>query len=326
MRAVIPYDPNIAPYDYEQHRLASLGVNLQFCDQSEAGMVAAAADAEILFNNGNALSAAGLRQLRSCLLISFYGIGVDAVDVAAATELGIVVANAPLFGVEEVAEHALALLLACSRRLWQADRLVRDGGWDAAPLRPLRSLRGRTVGIVGFGNIGRALARKLLALGCDVLYCDPYVPEPPFPGPRSVTLHELLGAADFVSINAPRTPETTGLIGEPELARMKPSAFLVNTARGSIVQEAALARALHEGRIAGAALDVFAVEPLPLDSPLRDLPNVLLTPHIASMTEEAWARLKQEVCDAVECLVRGQWPRYVVNPAVRPRANLPSRA
>jgi len=322
MRAVIPRDPNLAPFDYEQRRLADLGVAVSFCGLTEAEMVAAAADAEVLFNAGNRLSAPALAQLRVCRLIAFYGIGVDAIDVPAATALGIVVANTPFFGVEEVADHALALLLACSRQLLRADRLVRGGGWRWDDLRPLRSLRGSTVGIIGLGNIGRAFAQRVMALGCDVLYFDPLLDGPPIPGPRPAPLDHLLSAADFVSIHAPRTPRTTGLLGERELRLMKPTAYLVNTARGPIIREHALVNALRERWIAGAALDVFEVEPPAADNPLLQLDNVLLSPHMASYTEQAWARLKEQACDAVERVARGEWPRHVVNRDVSPRVPL----
>ena len=322
MKVVIPNEPNFGPYGYEFERLGALGVEVALCGLSEAEIVAAARDAEVLCNNGNFLSRAALGQLPALQLIPFYGIGTDFIDVPAATELGIVVTNSPLFGVNEVAAHAVMLLMACARRLLASDRAVRRGDWDWSSFRPLRSLANSTVGVVGFGNIGRTFGRRMLGFGCRVLFYDPFVTSAPFEGPVPTPLDELLRQADYLSIHVPRTPQTSGLIGERELGLMKPTAFLINTARGAIVDEPALVRALAERRIAGAGLDVFVEEPLPLDHPFLGMDNVLLTPHTAGTTEESFHRLHVSACDRVEQLLRGQWPDHVVNPEVRPRAAL----
>jgi len=326
MKVVIPDARDFRPYHYEARRLAALGVEAVFCAMAEEAIARAAADAEVIFDVGNPLSRAMLERLPRLELIAFYGIGTDVIDVAAATELGIVVTNSPLYGVDEVADHAVTLLLACARRLRLSDRAVRRGDWDWSGLGPLHSLAGSTVGVVGFGNIGRRVGQRMLAFGCRVLFHDPHVPSAPFAGAEPVTLEALLRAADYVSLHVPRTPASVGLIGARELALMRPTAFLINTGRGVVVDEPALVRALRERRIAGAGLDVFAEEPLPPGHPLLALDNVVLTPHWAGYTEEAWDRQRVDACDAVERLRRGEWPEHVVNRGVTPRAPLRPQA
>jgi D-3-phosphoglycerate dehydrogenase len=322
VKVVIPDNPDFRPFDYERERLGALGVQVAFCGVPEGEIARAAADAEVLFDTSHPLSRATLERLPRLRLIAFYGIGTDFIDVPAATELGIVVTNAPLYGTNEVADHAVTLLLACSRRLRRADQVVRRGDWDWSSFRPLHSLAVSTVGVVGFGNIGRAFGRRMLAFGCRVLYHDPYVPEAPFEGAIPAPLQQLLREADYVSLHVPRTAESVDLIGARELALMKPTAFLVNTGRGAVVDQPALVQVLQQGRIAGAGLDVFAEEPLPPDHPLLALDNVILTPHWAGYSEEAWDRQRVVCCDAAEHVLRGEWPDNVVNPRVQPQVPL----
>jgi D-3-phosphoglycerate dehydrogenase len=250
-----------------------------------------------------------------------YGVGVDNVEVAAATELGIVVANVVDFCTEEVANHALLLLLACAKRLLPLDADLRAGHWRRTPLAGMPPVWGQTLGIVGLGNIGRSLARKALALQMTVLGYDPYFQEPP-DGVRLVELGELVADSDFVSICAPLTAETRHLIGAAELASMKSSAILINAARGPLVDEAALVEALRSGQIAAAGLDVFEEEPLPTDSALLTLGNVVLSAHTAGISEASTRRVKTEVGQAAAAVLSGRWPKSVVNPAVQPRATL----
>ncbi len=256
-----------------------------------------------------------IERAQRCRVIARYGIGVDNVDVAAATERGIVVTNVPDYCVEEVSDHALALLLACARKVALLDRGVRAGRWEARDAVPIRRLRGQVLGLVGFGKIPRLLAAKARALGLAVLACDPYLDAATCEahGARKVELGELLDQADFVSVHAPLTPQTRGLIGEAELRRMKPTAYLINTARGPIVQEAALLRALEEGWIAGAALDVLESEPPPAGHPLLRAPQVVLTPHVAFYSEESLQELQRKAAEEVARVLTGQPPRYPVN-------------
>jgi glyoxylate reductase len=242
--------------------------------------------------------------------ISNYAVGVDNIDVEAATARGIQVGNTPGVLTDTTADLAVALMLGISRRLVQGDAYVRRGEWRTWEPGLLlgHDLHGSTVGVVGFGRIGQAVARRLEGFGCEILHTSRAVREGAgsartgaIPN-HGVPLDELLERSDFVSLHAPLTPETRGLIGDEALARMKPTAYLVNTARGPIVDTDALRRALDAGRIAGAALDVTEPEPLPGDHPLLDAPNLLVLPHLGSATEATRARMAGM---AVENLLAG---------------------
>lgn len=254
---------------------------------------------------------AGRPRLR---VVARNGIGVDTVDVQAATELGVVVTNAPSVNADSVADFAFALLLALVRRVPEADRAVRAGAW---PRLVGVELRGKYLGIVGFGRIGQRVAERARGFGLRVVAYDPQ-PDLAAAGELGVELVEfprLLEEADFVSLHLPLLPETRHLLGEAQLRRMKSTSYLVNTARGGVVDEAALARALREGWIAGAACDVFEEEP-PRTSPLLDAPNLLLSPHMASHTREAIARASRVAAECVLAVLRGEVPPHVVNPEV----------
>ncbi|MGH2923233.1 MAG: 2-hydroxyacid dehydrogenase, partial [Solirubrobacterales bacterium] len=240
--------------------------------------------------------------------ISNYAVGVDNVDLEAAARRGIPVGNTPDVLTETTADLALALMLGISRRLVEGDAHVRRGEWRTWETGLLlgRDLHGATAGIVGFGRIGRAVARRLEGFGCEVLHTG------------AVSLAELVERSDFVSLHPPLTRETRGLIGDEALARMKPTAYLVNTARGPIVDSAALARALHAGEIAGAALDVTDPEPLPGDHPLLEAPNLLVLPHLGSATHATRERM---AAMAVDNLLAGLAGEPMPN-AVTPRGPL----
>ena len=259
---------------------------------------------------------AGLR------IVARWGVGYDCVDVAAATRAGVPVAMAFGANHESVAEYALAMALALACRIGPRDAKVRRGEWAFDGFHP--GLWGRTAGIVGFGRIGQVMARRCRAGGMDVLVADPFAAAEAVAGAgaRQVGLDDLLGTADLVSIHAPSNPGTRHLIDAAALARMKPSAFLVNTARGALIDEDALAAALAGGRLAGAGLDVFEVEPLPAGSPLRQLDNVILSPHVSGMDLMAQRRVTERcVTNVIDYL--GGRPEairpYVVNPEVLSR-------
>jgi D-3-phosphoglycerate dehydrogenase len=244
------------------------------------------------------------------------GIGVDSLDVAAATRHGVCVVNVPSFCEEEVADHAMALLLACARRLVPDAGAVRAGEWPEANRTPLRRLRGQTLGLAGFGKIARLVAARGRAFGLRVKAHDPHAPAAAFAaaGAEPVSFPDLLAQSDFISIHCPLLPETRGLFGASALARMKPTAFLINTARGAIVDEEALVSALQDGRLAGAGLDVSAQEPPPADHPLRRLENVVLTPHTAWYSEEAVAELDAKIGRYMAQAILGERPESLVNP------------
>jgi D-3-phosphoglycerate dehydrogenase len=291
--------------------------------QDEDELIINLRDADVVLVSGASITRRVMENLPRCRGVVRYGVGVDNVDVAAATDLGIVVAHILDFCTEEVANHALLLLLASAKKLLSLDRRLRDGVWGGIPATEFPTVHGQTLGIVGLGQIGGSLASKARALGMDVIAYDPYAKKGAEPLPaRLVPLDDLLRQSDYVSLNAPLTQETFHLIGERELALMKPTAVLINTARGALVDEAALAAALREGRIAGAGLDVFEAEPLPASSPLLELDNVILTPHTAGISERSARVLRTEVGKAAADLLAGRWPRYVANRGVKPRVPL----
>jgi len=245
------------------------------------------------------------------------GIGVDNIDAKAATARRIPVVNAPTGSTISVAELALGHMLSLARQIPEADRSMREGKWEKRRFEG-RELHGKVLGLVGSGRIGAEVARRAQAFGMEVAAFDPYLP-PPAAKERGIRLVDSLAAllmqADFLSIHAALTPETKGMIGAKELALMKRTAYLVNCARGEIVQEAALADALTSGTIAGAALDVFEREP-PTGSPILTAPNIVFTPHLGASTHEAQARAGGIIADQVLKVLRGEKPDFAVNPDV----------
>ena len=282
-------------------------------------VAAQAGDADVLINQYVPITAAVLDALPSCRLVVRYGVGVDNVDAEAAAERGVWVANVPDYGRDEVADHTLALAMALLRGVVALDRSVRDGTWDLDPARPLRRLATLTWGVVGCGAIGTAVARRAAGLGMRVLGYDLPTVRSEAPIER-VPLEELLEAADLVSLHAALTPDTHHLVGAAALARMRPTAHLVNTARGGLVEEAALLAALDAGALAGAALDVLEHEPPDeLGWKLARHPRVVATPHAAWYSEEAFHTLKSEVAREALRVLEGGRPRCPVNtPAARP--------
>jgi D-3-phosphoglycerate dehydrogenase len=251
-------------------------------------------------------------------VIARYGVGIDRVDLTAATRRGIVVANTPGANSVAVAELTIGLMLALARRLCQADRAVRSGQW---PRVPGVGLAGKTVGLVGFGSVGREVARRLTAFGCRVVVSDPHVRPEVISGCGAgrLPLDELLPASDFVCLHAAATPATAGMVDGSFLRKMKPGAFLVNTARGELIDEAALGHAMESGRLRGAALDCFRQEPPGADHPLLRLPQVIATPHTGAHTDEAVNAMGRMALDACLAVLRGQRPVHVVNPDVYAR-------
>jgi D-3-phosphoglycerate dehydrogenase len=254
----------------------------------------------------------------NCRVVSRTGIGFDNVDLDAATERGVYVTNVPDYCIPEVSDHTIALLLALARKVVDYNDRVKAGAWDVTAGRTMRRLDGGTLGLIAYGDIARAVGEKARALGMDVLAHDPYLDEDDVA--EDVTLvddrTDLLAESDAVSIHAPLTPATEGLIGPDELARMKETAFLLNTARGGIVDEDALADAIRVGEIAGAGLDVLAAEPPDDDSPLLDLDEVILTPHAAYNSAESVVELREKAARNVAAALADEVPPYVVNEAV----------
>ncbi|MBA3450495.1 MAG: C-terminal binding protein [Chloroflexia bacterium] len=293
---------------------------------TEDELIAAAQDADaMLVSTREAVTRRVLENIPRVKVIARYGVGLDNVDLDAAAEAGIVVTHYPGYCTSEVADHALAMILALNRRIVEQDRALREGAWvEHGPatrriLRgPIQPLREQTLGIVGFGRIGQAVAARAKPFNLTIVATDPYTdPEVMVAaGVEPVSLQELLRRADIVTVHTPLTPETRGLIDAGALALMKPAAVLVNTARGPIIDLPALAQALAEGRIAGAALDVVDPEPLPAVSPFYRMPNVILTPHSAYYSERSVDVVRRETLLEALQVLRGKRPHTVANPAV----------
>jgi len=262
----------------------------------------------------------------SCRIVAYMATGYDSIDLEYATAKGIVVTNAGPYCSNEVADHAMAMLLTLSRRLPALDRSVREGVWDSGACGSPGALRDQTLGIVGLGRIGSRVALRARAFGLRVVAYDPYVERSSMEllGVEKVGLERLLDEADHLTLHCALSDETRGIIGAAQLARLKPAAYLINTARGECVDADALATAIRDGRLAGAALDVTAAEPLPAEHPLRSLPDVLLTPHAAFHSERSLAALRATPFTAVAEALAGRVPENMVNPAVleRPECRL----
>jgi D-3-phosphoglycerate dehydrogenase len=290
--------------------------------ESEAELKAAVTDADAVITQFARLSAPVVAAMTRARAIVRYGIGVDNVDLDAARQHGIPVANIPDYCIDEVADHTLSFILAMTRQVVTHTADLRAGHWRlAVPVSGMKVLRDQTLGLVGFGRIGREVAARLLAFKCRVLVYDPMVPEAEIQrlGALSVPLTQLLAESDIVSLHCPSTPATRHIIGPAALAAMKPSALLVNVARGDLVDTHALLDALQSGHLGAAALDVFDPEPLPLEHALRTLPNVVIAPHIASVSVTAVQALRQGAIARAVAAVRGQLPDNVVNQITAPR-------
>jgi D-3-phosphoglycerate dehydrogenase len=267
-----------------------------------------------------------MENLPKCRAVVRYGVGYDTVDVEAATDNHILVVNVPDFCWEEVSNQAIALLLACAKKLTLLNNLVKEGRWAEAKKAqsPMEPVCGQTCGIVGCGNIGRVTARKAHCFGLKVLGYDPYVDKKQTQecNITLVELPELLKNSDYVLLHTALTSETRHMIGENELKMMKPNACIINTARGAVIDEPALIRALQEKRIAGAGLDVFEQEPIAPDNPLLKMDNAVVMPHSASYSDAAFIRLRHNVGREAARAVSGYLPVNVVNKTCRPKVEL----
>jgi len=308
---------------YAEEMVKSVGGTLVGVDApTEEKIVEACHDADACIGVFEPYTRNVIEKLARCQIIASIGIGYDRIDVPAATEHGIIVTNVPDYCLEEVSDHAMALLLAVDRKLFKLDRMTKQGRWGAetrvAPA-PMSALRGQTLGLVGFGRIPRTLVRKAQAFGMKVIVYDPYVPKASTEGYgiELVDLDRLLRESDFVSVHAALTPENRHMFGPEEFKKMKKTAYFINTARGGLVDEKALYAALAEGWIQGAALDVMEQEPPPTDHPLFKLENIIITAHTAQYSDAAYLALRRRPIEEVARVLRGEWPYGWVNPQVR---------
>ena len=305
--------------DVEKKTLAGLADLVPLQTKKPDEFMAEAKDCDALLNTyAGPITAEVMAQMPRCKIIARYGIGVDTIDLDAATQAGIIVTNNPTYCIEEVAEHTMALVLAAARKIAFYDRMVRAGRWEVPPGKPMFRLAGSTLGLVGFGNIARQVAVRAAAFGMRILYSDPFVTDGQFGEPgRKMELPAMLAAADYISLHPPLMPQTRRMIGDEAFSRMKPGAILINCARGPIVDTDALVRALDGKTIAGCALDTTDPEPLPNPHPLRGRENVILNPHVAWYSEQAMVGLQAGAPGEVRRVLSGEWPLNVVNRAVK---------
>ena len=305
--------PSVEP---ERKVLSEIGAELIVAETgAEDELVSLAPQADGILTCWEQTTTAVVRAAERCQVIGRCGIGLDNIDVKTATELGIVVTNVPAYCIDEVSDHAMALLLACARKTSRFDREAKSGSWarDVGP--PVYRIRGKTMGIIGFGKIGKAVVPKAKAFGLDVIVYSPSL-SPDIAKSYEVQkldLPELLRRSDFITIHAPLNAKTEKLLGKEQLRQMKETAYVINTSRGGIVDTAALCRAVKEGWIAGAGLDVLAEEPPAPDEPLIGLDNVVITPHAAFASEESTYDLEVSAARAVADVLIGTMPESVVN-------------
>lgn len=308
--------PNL---DQERLALAGLDVELVVAERGdEAELLRLVPEAVAILTCWKQVTPAILQAAKKCRIVSRYGIGLDNIAVDEATRLGIRVTNVPDFCSDEVSDHVLALLLAWSRRIVTFANATRRGEWNLAAGNHIPRLRGQTLGLIGYGTLARALAPKAAALGLRILAYTPRLTADQVApwGELATSLDHLLHESDYVSLHLPLTAETRGLINAERLRQMKPTALLINTARGAIIDEAALLIALREGWIAGAALDVLGEEPPAADHPLLTLDNVLITPHAAFYSTGAVTELARRATEQVAQVLRGEEPPHLVNSSI----------
>ena len=323
---VVIADQPAADRDVEVAALTASGLSLEtvwLATRESDQVLEHASDTDALVMSWLPVTRRLIEELKRCRVIARFGIGVDMIDLDAATEHGIVVCNTATYCLDEVSNHAIGLLLMLNRGLLRDVDAVRSGGWFRVGESPPHRLHGQRLGLVGLGNIGKLVARKARGFGLEVVAYDPYLRDhqPAVDGTPLIDIDELLESADIVSVHCPLNATTRHLLGARELAMMKPDAYLINTSRGPVVDQAALTQALAERRLAGAGLDVFESEPLPADDPLRTLDNVILTPHSASWSVESSLECRRVAVEHVVTVLRGGVPADVVNRAVLQRAH-----
>jgi len=305
--------PNLDP---AREVLSRVGAELRLAQEPTAeAILRVARDADALLATYAKITADMIPEMKRCRIISRFGIGVDNVDIAAATKAGIVVTKVPDYCIDEVSDHTLALLLALVRKIPFSNSRTHAGRWEMPAVVPIHRLRGSILGLVGFGRIPQLVTPKAQAFGIKVVAYDPYIPQEILAraGVEKIEFDELVKVSDYISIHSPLVPETHHLFNADVFRRMKPTAYLVNTARGPIVDEAALALALDAKHLAGAGLDVLSQEP-PNGSPLFGRDNVILTPHTSFYSVESLVDLQVKAAEEVVRVLNGETPRNPVNP------------
>jgi len=313
---VVITDSRFSSFKTERKILTEIGAELVVGQaKTEEEIIELARDAHGILNTRAKITAKVINSLENCKVITRYGIGVDTVDMDAATRKGIMVCNVPDFCIDEVANHALTLSLCLLRKVVLSARLVRGGEWSVTSLNPIRRISRLTLGIIGFGHIGKNLASKAKHLGFKVMVFDPYISDEDAKKEGVIldSLEVILKESDIISLHVPLTKNTKGIIGKEQFKLMKPTAYIVNVSRGSLVDEEALIEALQEGQIAGAGLDVLVKEPPDIDNPLLKMENVIVTPHSAYYSQEALEELQHKAAQNVVIALSGKIPKALLN-------------
>lgn len=311
---VVVVDDGYAHYDTERRILGEVGADLELipCHASADRVAAAVVEADGVLVRESPITAAAINGMRRCKVIVRYGIGVDNIDREAASERQIYVANVPDYGIEEVSDQALALVMAVARRVVTRDRDVRAGAWNIGPAQKMYRLAGKTLGLIGYGRIAQALARKLRGVGMSrFMVYDPFATLPP--DVEAASVDDICRHADVLSLHAPLTPDTRHILNWSRLALMKPTAIIVNTGRGPLIDEVALADALEQERIFGAGLDVFEEEPLRRDNRLLSLDSVVVSDHTGWYSEESVQDLQRKAAEEIARVFTGTPPRHWLN-------------
>lgn len=314
-------------YSLELEALGGIAEIVEVDGSSASTFIEGTRDADALITSwGIRIDKQIIAALDKCVVIGVGSVGVDMVDVDAATEAGIVVTNVPDVFIEEVADHTLMLLLGCARRVKMMDKMVSDGNWfkGRPVLNQIPRLWGQTLGLISFGNVARAVARRARAFGMHVIAYDPYITELKMTGEgvEPVSFGELLERSDYLSVHPGLNEGTRGMLSTAQFAKMKDTAVVINCGRGPVIDEAALVKALQDGEIAAAGLDVLEKEPPSPDNPLLAMDNVILTPHAASATTRMRPETRRRVGREVALALSGKWPMSCVNPTVLPKVDL----
>jgi D-3-phosphoglycerate dehydrogenase len=317
---VVITDCDHGSIEEEKEEFGQIGAELILAQvQEEKGLIRACKEADGLINQYSPLTRSVLENLPKCKVVARYGVGVDSVDLKAATDLGIIVANVPDYCTDEVANQTISMILTLVRKTVFFDQKVKSGQWDFHLGIPIHRTRGKTLGLIGCGKIGLEVAKRISSFGVKVTTFDPYLKNVP-EGIELKDFNSILKGSDFISIHCPLNDSTRHLIGEREFRKMEKKPLLVNTSRGPIIDEKALIQAVKEGLISGAGLDVLEKEPPDSENPLLKMDNVILSPHVSFYSEESISELKRRTAMNVSDVLLGRWPRSVVNPEVMGKA------
>jgi len=314
---VVITDCDHGSIEEEKREFGRIGAELSLAQiKEEEDLIRVCKDADGLLNQYALLTRKVLEKVPKCKVIGRYGVGIDSVDLKAATDLGIIVANVPDYCVDEVADQALSMILALIRKTVFFDQKVRSDQWDFRQGRPIRRIKGKTLGLIGSGRIGLEVAKRISAFGVRVITFDPYLKKTP-EGIELMDFDTVLKESDFISIHCPLNESTRHLLGEKEFQKMQKKPLIINTSRGPIIDEVALIQALTKRQVSGAGLDVLEKEPPDPQNPLLKMENVIIAPHISFYSEESISELKRRTAENVSSVLLGKWPRSVVNQEVK---------